>query len=350
MAPTTNIPPQPSQTPSPPYHHPQALLGGTPTRQPDLPPIILLLLLLTLFLALHLLTLVADRTRNNHGPQTPPARAIPLLLALFPLARIVALALRLAHIRHTRNRHLEIASAVLAPAATVLLLVANVLLARRFVRDYGGGAHPAVRRAARAAVFCAGVGLVLGVSVRADAYFTRDAEALRECRVIGIAAAGILTAVAAVPGVAVLVAGWGLPAGGEPGEGKGRKRARAGLVVFVGAALTLVEGFRCGVAAEARAAGSNAWFLHKACYYCVGFVPEVLVLYALLAARLDPRFRLRPRVAREKIGERGMRGWYARLVDRVNTESEVFGDPGRGHGDKRGDEQAERALTGESMS
>ena len=223
------------------------------------------------------------------------------------------------------------------------------MLARRFMRDYAVfGFHKAVLRIARAGIFCALAALVMGVSVRADSYFTLDEDTLRDCRRIGLAASAILTAVAVVPGVMVLVGGWLFPVeGGEVEMERGRKRARGQMIVFVGALLTLVEGFRCGVAAEGREVGDEAWFLHKACYYCLGYVPEVVVLYTLLFARLDQRFRLRPTVDEKENGGGVKRGWYERLVERVNTEMEIFGDVGVGHRDEEDgeDDQAREGLT-----
>ena len=90
------------------------------------------------------------------------------------------------------------------------------------------------------------------------------------------------------------------------------------------------EGFMTGVAFEGRAVGSTAWFLSKACYYCFGFMLETFVVYSFLAARLDRRFRLRPREAekREDAEFGARRGWFERLMDRLNTEMEVFGYSG----------------------
>jgi hypothetical protein len=103
-----------------------------------------------------------------------------------------------------------------------------------------------------------------------------------------------------------------------------------GLICFVGVLLTLEEGFMTGVAFEGRAVGSTAWFLSKACYYCFGFMLETFVVYSFLAARLDRRFRLRPREAekREDAEFGARRGWFERLMDRLNTEMEVFGYSG----------------------
>jgi hypothetical protein len=91
------------------------------------------------------------------------------------------------------------------------------------------------------------------------------------------------------------------------------------------------EGFWTGVAFEGRGLGSRAWFLSKGAFYCFGVLIEVVVVYWLLVARVDSRFRLRPRGARKRgvpDGPEEDMSRFERLWDRVNTEVEVFGDSG----------------------
>lgn len=101
------------------------------------------------------------------------------------------------------------------------------------------------------------------------------------------------------------------------------------MICAVGLLLTWEEGFRAGVEFEGRAAGSRAWFLHKACYYCAVLLVEAAVLVVYLVARADARFRMRPRAVdlEDEGTSRSMTRWE-RLMDRVNTEMEVFGHSG----------------------
>lgn len=169
--------------------------------------------------------------------------------------------------------------------------------------------------------------MVMGVSVLADAYFTNpeDTETLREIRAIELVARCFRLVLAVVPGVAVLVGALGFPAREEVERDRRRFGARGGMVCFVGGFLTLEEGFWTGVGFEGRGVGSGAWFLSKACLYCFGYLATAVVLYTFLAARIDPRFRLRPGEGEE---EKGRRSLYEGLVDRMNTEMEVFGYSG----------------------
>ena len=187
--------------------------------------------------------------------------------------------------------------------------------------------HPAVIRISRLLIFFAGASLVMGVSVLADAYFTNPdhAETLREIRVIALVARCVRLVLAFVPGVMVLVAGLWFPDREEVERDRRRFGARGGMVVFVGGLLTLEEGFWTGVGFEGRGVGSGAWFLSKACLYCFGYLVPAAVVYTFLAARVDSRFRLRTREGGE---EKGRRSLYEGLVDRTNTEMEVFGYSG----------------------
>ena len=268
---------------------------------------------------------------HHHAPAQPShhlLHLLPTLRTAFTLTTLAALATRLAWTYNPSTLNLEIASLILTSAAPIFLLIANLLLARRFLRDYAAfGLHPAVIRLSRLLVLCAIASLAMGVSVLADAYFTDpgDADTLQEVRVIGLVARCIRVVLAVVPVAVVLVGGLGFPAREEVERERRRFGARGGMVCFVGGLLTLEDGFWTGVGFEGRGVGRGAWFLSKACLYCFGFLVPAVVVYTFLAARVDSRFRVRPR---EGWKEKGRRSRYERLVDRMNTEMEVFGYSG----------------------
>ncbi|KAL2185871.1 hypothetical protein L209DRAFT_754339 [Thermothelomyces heterothallicus CBS 203.75] len=335
-----------SQNDNPPFPVNEAHLGGVPTPIPDTPLTIIFLVLFTLALVLSITFYQLDRTRlgpdddpDDHRHSTlshrlVPPPLLPALRAGFILTRLAALATWLAWTYHPGTRDLEIASTILAPAGTVLPLIANVLLARRFLRDYAAfGPHPAVARSARGAVFCAIAALVMAVSTHADSYFTRAPEELDRGRSVRLAAECIRLAVAVLAPLAVLAGGWGLPAREEVERDKPRFAGRAAMICGVGVLLTLQQGFRTGVAFEGRGPENRAWFLHKAAYYCFVDLIDLAIVCWFLVARMDPRFRLRRPTALMKDAE-SPDGAGTMLVparseswrDRVNTEMEVFGD------------------------
>ncbi|KAL2139670.1 hypothetical protein VTI28DRAFT_4870 [Corynascus sepedonium] len=230
-----------SQNDDPPFPAKEAHMGGVPTSIPDTPVTIIFLILFAVALGLETLLYRLDCTRaplnvdcnddeddDSHHHRRRylsslhilhPFPLIPALRITFLLTRLAALATRLAWTYHPRAHgasDLEVASTILAPAGSVLLLVANPLLARRFARDYAAfGPHPAVARTARAAVFCAVVSLVMAVSTHADAYFTREREELDRGRSVWLVAECIRLAVALLPVLGVLIAHWLLLCGNK---------------------------------------------------------------------------------------------------------------------------------------
>ncbi|AEO60325.1 hypothetical protein MYCTH_2129417 [Thermothelomyces thermophilus ATCC 42464] len=340
---------------NPPFSVNEAHLGGVPTPIPDTPLTIIFLVLFTLALVLSITFYQLDRTRlrpddySDDGPDDDPddhrhsslfrrlvpPPLLPALRAGFILTRLAALATRLVWTYHPGTRDLEMASTILAPAGTVLPLIANVLLARRFLRDYAVfGPHPAVVRSARAAVFCAVAALVMAVSAHADSYFTREPEELDRGRSVWLAAECIRLAVAVLAPLAVLAGGWGLPAREEVERDKPRFAGRAAMICGVGVLLTLQQGLRTGVAFEGRGPESQAWFLHKAAYYCFVDLIDLAIVCWFLVARMDPRFRVRRPTAlmKDKESPDGagtmVPAWSESWRDRVNTEMEVFGNSG----------------------
>ncbi|KAK4244353.1 hypothetical protein C7999DRAFT_43968 [Corynascus novoguineensis] len=347
-----------SQNDDPPFPASEAHMGGVPTPIPDTPVIIIFLILFAVALGLETLLYRLDCTRapfNGNGNNDEdddshyyhrrrylsrflilhPFPLLPALRITFLLTRLAALATRLAWTYHPRAHgasDLEVASTILAPAGSVLLLIANPLLARRFARDYAAfGPHPAVVRTARAAVFCAVVSLVMGVSTHADAYFTREREELDRGRSVRLVAECIRLAVALLPVLAVLVSGWGFPLQEEVERDRPRLQSRGAMICGVGLLLTLQQGFRTGVAFEGSGPQSRAWFLHKATYYCFVYLIDLMIVSWFLAARLDRRFRRRPAELKAKGVQDGPKKALKRLErwrDRVNSEKEVFGDSG----------------------
>lgn len=332
-------------------------MGGVPTSIPDTPVTIIFLILFAVALGLETLLYRLDCTRaplnvdcnddedddSHHHCRRylsnlhilHPFPFLPALRITFLLTRLAALATRLAWTYHPRAHgasDLEVASTILAPAGSVLLLVANPLLARRFARDYAAfGPHPAVARTAKAAVFCAVVSLVMAVSTHADAYFTREREELDRGRSVWLVAECILLAIALLPVLGVLVSGWGFPLQGEVERDRPRFQSRGAMICGVGLLLTLQQGFRTGVAFEGRGRQSRAWFLHKAAYYCFVYLIDLMIVSWFLAARLDRRFRQRSAELKSKRvqdGPREVPRRSERWRDRVNRERDVFGDSG----------------------
>lgn len=320
-----------AQPPGPPYPPRSAALGGIPRPLPDIPISAVLLLLFTLLFTFHLLSLLHDLSHSRPRPSTPtPFRRRPfhvpaLLLTLFPLLRIVSLAVRIAAAPHRLlpNTNLGLAATALSSAGVVVVVVLNLLLTRRFARDYSVFSHhPGPIRVCRFLVFAAFTALVMVVSGTVDGYYTRDEKALQTARAVLLGGVTILTVLAAVP-AAVMLAFPAMRDRGLVGADRVRFRARWWLLVVTSLMVTLDVGFRCGVAYDVRPIESPGWFNSKAALYCFGYLVELAVLVAYAVSRFDRRFR--SETVEKGAGREESAGRKAGLAGRINTASDVFG-------------------------
>lgn len=353
----------PHQSPlaGPPYPLGTAQLGGAPSPLPDIPISAIFILLYLLSFLFHLLTIHLDHRRppppsppkpppplppndaiattlsrsayyppitddDDTGTPAPPhsehrSRTLPTaLLLLFSLLRTTALSLRIASAAHPTNRSLTIAAGEFTSAGVAALLIINLILARRLVRDYcpaDGVWRKAPIRVFRLLVFGVVACLVMVVSASAEGFFLEDEDALRRAGNVQKVAGVVLVVLAAAPvGVVGVLGRWGRALGE-------RGRRRRGLVVGVAVVLVVEVGFRCGVAFEEREAGRPGWVHSRAAYYCFVFVVEVVVLGLFVVAMLDPRFR--EGVRKGELEEKGGTGLVSRLLRRVNSRRDVFG-------------------------
>ncbi|KAK3985341.1 hypothetical protein QBC44DRAFT_353097 [Cladorrhinum sp. PSN332] len=301
-----------SQDDGPPYPPPIIPVGLIPTPIPDIPICAVLILLFLLYIPLNLVF-------SSHDPRCRPI--FTALLTVFPVLRIISLALRIAWSIDHPNAKLEVATTILTMAGVVLLYILNLLSARRYVRDYAVfGYRPIVKGVFRGIIALVAICLVMGIIVTANIYFVPRSkrEVLRECRDVALVAGTLLAVLAFFP---VLVVGIVLcfKAGDVVGTEKRRYRARTELLFGTAALLSLEAGFRIGTAYAARPVASKpGWYQSKAAFYCFMYLVELAVIYWFLAARLDDRFKKR------RVETGPGHGWR----ERVNTQEEVFGDPG----------------------
>ncbi|KAK3690410.1 hypothetical protein B0T22DRAFT_515784 [Podospora appendiculata] len=316
-----------ANTPSgPPYLPRSAPVGGIPEVKVDA-PISAVFILLFLLAALFMLTAIhADHVRTERHP-------ISILLVVFCALRITALAIRIAWATQLTNLNLAIAGNVFTLTGVVILYVVNLLLTRRLLAEHVP--HPAAtRRAFAFLIFCVAACLIMAVSATVDTFFTTKDNVLRSARDVQLCASTILLALTVVPIPAVVAVFFvyrrpGAVAGGE----ETRFRARCRLIVITALLLTLEAGFRCGTAFDARPLGQAAWFHHKACLYCLNFLVELLVVYQIVFARLDGRFRGQERREGRKqdaVSEEPAAGRAGGFVDRFNAEWEIFGGRRKG--------------------
>lgn len=221
-----------------------------------------------------------------------------LLVFGFCMARVAALALRLAWGASPRNRanvDLAIAAGVFVSAGILLLFIVNLALALRVLRALrpGVGWAPGARWLWRGLVASVLALLVMSVTCSVHSLFTLDPAARARERDVLLFSGVYLAAVAFLPVVVLLVAVL-LPrgAGGyEPEEfGTGRMSTKIGLLLSTSLLLALGAAFRAGINFVPRPLAQPAWYHSKAAFYCFNFGVELVVVYAYAVARFDRRF------------------------------------------------------------
>ena len=298
-----------------------ATIGGVPSPIPDDPISAVLLVLFAGSAALHMAVFQTNRRRGHKF-------VFSVLLFGFSMARITALAMRLAWAHHPTNLRVAIAANVFTAAGVLLLFLVNLVFAQRVVRAYlpGLGWRPPVRWAFRALYASVAGVLVMVIVVSVHMFFTLDAAVRARELDVQRFAATYLAALAFLP-IPVVALAW-LASASRKGSiekfGAGRFRTKVRLLLATAALLSLGAGFRAGAAFAPRPASNPAWYHYRAAYYCFNYVIELLVVYAYGAARFDRRFHVPD-------GSAGP-GDYV-----VNREEDVFGPADPSHDDDDGD-------------
>ncbi|KAK0708597.1 hypothetical protein B0H67DRAFT_557045 [Lasiosphaeris hirsuta] len=323
---------QPPPT-GPPYLPQTAQLGGQPAPLPDVAVSAVLLALFVGSAALHMTIFQVNLHREHKF-------VFSVLLFGFSMARITALAMRIAWTYHLGNASVAIAANVFTAAGVMLLFLVNLMFAQRVLRAYlpGIGWRTGTRWMFRAVYFSVVGVLVMVVTSSVHSMFTLDLEARARERDVLLFAGVYLAVLAFLPIVVVVVAravvffqGRRAVVTNEEGEkavparkgavtdkfGTGRFRTKLMLLLSTSALLTLGAGFRAAINFLPRPITDPAWYHSKPAYYCFNFVIELIVVYAYALARFDTRFHVPD-------GSSGP-GHYAKGGLKINKEEEVFG-------------------------
>jgi len=306
---------QPGQTsppPGPPYLPPVAQLGGLPTPIPD---DVISAVLLAFFIAgaaTHMTIFQVNRKRDHKF-------IFSVLLFGFCMARITTLVMRIVWASRPANVSIAIAANILVAAGVLLLFIVNLLFAQRIVRAYhpSFGWHRAVSWAFRFLFFSVVALLIMVITASVHSFFTLDPSVRQKERDVTLFAGTYLAVLAFLPIPIVTVAVL-YPRDNKVDKfGTGRLRTKIRLLLFTSTLLTFGAGFRIGASFSPRPITNPAWYHHKAAFYIVNFVIELIVVYAYAIARFDKRFHIPD-------GSSGP-GHY----NGVNTEAEVFGEDGK---------------------
>ncbi|KAM7190019.1 Protein of unknown function (DUF3112) domain containing protein [Rhypophila sp. PSN 637] len=289
-----SAPPSSSQPPpgqdsggSGPYLPRNAVLGGRPTIPLDIP---ICTVFLVLFILAATFNMAIFQINKKHGYKF----LFSGLLFGFCMARIVALASRIAWAVHDTDINIAIASQIFTAAGVILLFVTNLIFAQRIIRAY----HPFFGWSRPVGVlfgFLFGsivAILVTVIAVTVHNFFTLDTAARQTDRAIQLFCGVWLAAMAFLPIPLALIAVV-IPRRTRIDKfGQGHFSTKFGLLLFTAALLATGAVFRATTNFFARPVADPAWYHSKACYYCFNFGIEVLVVYIYALSRFDKRFHI----------------------------------------------------------
>ncbi|KAK3682903.1 hypothetical protein B0T22DRAFT_472201 [Podospora appendiculata] len=274
----------------PPYLPQVSMLGGTPTPIPDDPICAVLMVIFLIAAAANMYIFRTNRSRGHFF-------VFSALLFGFSCARAAALVFRIAWASRPTNASIAIAANIFTAAGVLLLFVINLLFTQRILRAY----HPSFGWSKISYwgfgffLFSLPALLVMLIITTIHSYYTLDVSARMTERNIQLFAGTYLAVLAFLP-VPVLLAILAWPRSRTSAEiehfGHGQMKTKIALVLFTSLILTFGAGFRIGANFATRPLGNPGWWHHKACYYCVNYVIEIIVVYTYTLVRFDRRFHV----------------------------------------------------------
>jgi hypothetical protein len=260
--------------------------GGRPTIHTDVPIAAVFILLYVIAAASHMTRFQINRRRGH--------KFIPsVLLFGFCMSRIVTCSLRIGSATHPTNVSLSIAAGIFLNAGILLVYIINILFAQRILRARQPeiGWNPVLRIAFKVIYGLIGLSLCLLIPFIVLTFYTRDMSLLMAARHIQQACITYFLVVTTLPYWMLLVA-FLLPRSNHAETfGTGSMRAKV-LILLAGTTLVVFNSvYKCGTTwASTHPLNDPAWYQSKASYWCFYFVPEILILYIYLFARIDQRF------------------------------------------------------------
>lgn len=251
------------------------------------------------------------------------------LLFGFCMARIVTLIMRIVWASRQTNIRIAIASNIFNQAGVLLLFIVNLIFAQRLVRAYHPkfGWHKIPTMFFRFFYFSVIALLIMVITATVRSFYTLNKNILLICRDIQLFSGTYLAVLAFLPIPIVLLA-WAWPRKNRIDKfGEGRFRSKVRLVLFTSTLLAFGAGFRIGGSYDLRPRNNPGWYHHRAAYYCVNFVIELIVVYTYALLRFDKRFHIPNGSSAPGHYTNGVPGSKesGALDDRINSEADAFG-------------------------
>jgi hypothetical protein len=216
------------------------------------------------------------------------------LLFGFSMARISANVLRLAWATHPENVRLAIAAGIFASAGVLLLFVVNLIFLQRLLRAHHpafGWARP-LSLAFKFLYVCVVACLIMVIVSTVYGFYTLDQDVQLILRKVRLVAVVYLALLAFLPIPATLLCIAITPRGDIDHFGTGSMRTKVILLLFTSTLLAFGASWRAASAFIVRPATNPGWWNHKAAFYCLNYVIELIVVFTYALARFDLRFHI----------------------------------------------------------
>lgn len=273
----------------PPYRPTVWSLGGTPSKNVDLPITAVFLALFIVGAATHMTILQVNRKRDHKF-------LFNGALFGFCMSRIVTCTLRIASICLPSDVSLSIAAAIFVGAGVLIIFIVNLIWSQRMLRSLQPtiGWHPITSIAVRIIYVLIGCTLAINITSTVQSFYTLDKHIRSIDRSLQLYGLTFLAIVSSLP-LLVLAITFALPRKTSPDHfGKGTLRTKT-IVLLVGATLiTLGAWYRCATMFKTPVPRSQPLpaYFHKACFYIFNFGVEIITVYMYAIARVDRRFHV----------------------------------------------------------
>lgn len=215
----------------------------------------------------------------------------------FCMARVLTCVLRIAWATRLGDVSLGIAATLFNNLGVFLLYIIDLLFAQRILRARRPtiGWHSILKVALTIAYSLVAVVAILVITFTVLGYYTRDSSLLTAVRDVQLAASTYILVFATLPYLLIAVAYLSPQAGNALTETFGRASLeyKTVILLILTSVILLAQGFKYGIAwLPARPMSDSPWYDSKACFFCFGFMLEIIWMILALSVRVDKTFHV----------------------------------------------------------
>lgn len=212
------------------------------------------------------------------------------------MSRNVTCSLRLASLTHPTNIRLAIAAAIFTAAGVLILFIANLLWTQRLLRSLHPhiGWHAVPSTILKLLFGLTALTLAAVITATVQSFYTLDTHILSIDRALQLYGTTFLAVLSFLP-LPIIALAFAAPSKHRPDAfGAGSLRMKTAVLVTGTVLVCLGATYRCGTLWLTPVPRSMPLpgYLHKAAFYVVDFVVEILTVYLYAIMRVDLRFHV----------------------------------------------------------